>query len=72
MQKTEHGIEVGQKVEINGRTYWVTGFDQTKIEFMLDPDETGRPYYGKKTDWGTFWRIFFCIVLAVILLKFVF
>lgn len=70
MEELEHGIQVGQKIVIEGRTYWVTEIGTDRIGFMLDPDDQPRP--SARHDWPGFWRIFWCIVFAVVLLKLVF
>lgn len=72
MEKIKSGIEVGQKMVIEGRTYWVTEVGRDHIGFMPDPDEeyfgpdnSGRPEY-------PFWRVFFCILFIAFILKIVF
>jgi hypothetical protein len=69
MEKIKAGIEVGSKVVIEGRTYWVTDVGHNEIGFMLDPDEHPQPS-GKKE--YPFWRVFFCILLTALIIRMVF
>lgn len=69
MEKIKAGIEVGSEVVIKGRKYWITGVSRDRIVAMLDPDDmyfgpdnSGRPEY-------PFWRVFFCIIFIVIIIK---
>ena len=69
MEHLGNGIEVGQKIMIDGRTYWVTEISNDRIGFMLDPDSQPRKESPKK---GSFWPIFWTIILSIVLIKLVF
>jgi len=65
------GLEVGQEIQINGRTYWISEIGVDRIGLMRNPDCNGKVERRAKPE-SYFWRTFFCILLAVILIKLVF
>lgn len=65
----EHSVEQGDRVMIDGKAYWVTKITHDSIEFMAEPDSKGRLEDPPK---GSFWPIFWCIVLIAVLIKLIF
>ena len=65
----EHSVEQGDRVVIHGKPYWVTKVTHDSIEFMAEPDSKGRLEGPPKS---SFWPIFGCIVLAIVLIKLIF
>lgn len=71
-----HGIEVGQRLEIDGKIYWISRIlDDRNLELMPDPDFAKDPASAyrlperRQQPEGSFWKTFWCIVLIIILFK---
>lgn len=67
--RKEHQLEIGNEVEIEGRTYWITKVDGDTLDLMRDPDSYGRM---RKKPQSGFWSTFLVIVLIAIILKLLF
>jgi len=62
--------EVGQRIEIEGRGYWIAKIIGSTLEVM--PESLYDNPSDVKGKQGGFWSTFFVIVLVVILIKLIF
>jgi len=72
-----HLPEVGQRIEIEGRGYWIAKIVGSTIEVMPEslynnPSHPINATYKIKEKQGGFFQIFFVIVLVVVLIKLIF
>lgn len=75
--KTENKLEVGQRLEIDGRVFWIARILDERNELELMPDPDNKPFQpsqahrlpGEEKEKSGFWPTFWVILLIFILIK---